>query len=240
MVKINHHHRSGRGVAFEHRGMRGELAVERAAVQQACQRVVVGEMLQLSFLALAVGDVLRVTEEAERHSVGGAQQRRVHGDMDGVARGVDVALLHAVDALRTVEDREHHLAVALDVLGMGDRREARSQQLLARVPDDSRERVIDRGEAQLEVEHHHPDGGLLKRVTEAILRLAQRVCGLLALCDVGCDQRGANNATVAIVDRPCRQRHVDVAPVVGQIVVSRSSTLPPAAMLARMPSSSAS
>ena len=66
VVEVEHQHRAGRAVALHARRVELQLPLEAAAVEQAGQRIVVGEVLQLALVAATLGDVLGLGDEMER------------------------------------------------------------------------------------------------------------------------------------------------------------------------------
>ena len=66
MVEVEHDRRALRPVALDVGDVALELALERAAVEQAGERVVVGHVAQLGLVAAALGDVLHLREEVQR------------------------------------------------------------------------------------------------------------------------------------------------------------------------------
>ena len=65
-VDVEQHDCAARAVAGDVVDVALELALERAPVQQAGQRVVVGHVAQLGLVAAALGDVLGLGEEVQR------------------------------------------------------------------------------------------------------------------------------------------------------------------------------
>ena len=149
VVEVEHDRRALRAVALDVGDVALELALERAAVEQAGQRVVVGHVAQLGLVAAALGDVLHLREEVERLAVGVAHQRRVDRHPHRAAGGVQVAALGAVAGELALEHRPARLPVGLEVVGVGDRGDRQPLELRGRVAGDLAQRAVDAQEAEV-------------------------------------------------------------------------------------------
>ena len=129
VVEVEHDRRALRPVALDVGDVALELALERAAVEQPGERVVVGHVAQLGLVAAALGDVLHLREEVQRHAVGVAHERRVDHHPDRAARRVQVAPLGAVARHLALEHRPARLPVGLEVVGVGDRGDRQALEL---------------------------------------------------------------------------------------------------------------
>ena len=133
-VEIEHEQRALGAVAAAARDVLGQRAVDAAAVEQARERVVVGEVAQLVLEAAALGDVLDLDEHVGRRAVVVAHDRGAQRDPDRVAVGVDDAQLggHAVVG----EQRGEGLGGDVLVVGMQQLLVAQGGELVGRAAGD--------------------------------------------------------------------------------------------------------
>ena len=76
------------------------------------------------------------------------------------------------------------MSAAPAIVGVGDRLERESRQLVGGVADNFAERPIDTDEVPIECDQRHPDGCFIERELESLLRFLQRPFDAFALSDV--------------------------------------------------------
>ena len=146
----------------------GEDLLEGAAVQQAGERVMVGEVAQAVLGALAALDVLHLDEEVDR-PVGVAHQRRAHQHprrrpaMHHHGQLLpDGRLLPGHELAGAPADPRH-------VVREQDRADVAAAELLPRAPEQAGERVVDPQEAAVEGDDHHAHGRGVEGEAELLL-----------------------------------------------------------------------
>ena len=121
---------AGRAVAADVLEVRLERAREGAAVEQAGERVVVGQVAQLGLVAPALRDVLGLQEHVLRHAGGVAHQREVDGRPDDRARRVQPAPLAAHRGGVAAREARERLRLLLAVLGVHEADDRRALELV--------------------------------------------------------------------------------------------------------------
>ena len=177
-----------------------ELALERAAVEQAGERVVVGHVAQLGLVAAALRDVLRLGEEVQRGAARVAHERRRDGDPDDVAVVVQIAALAASGRDLAGEHALALLLVLRAVVGVQQRQHRAALELGRLVAGDGAQRAVDAQEAAVGAHDRHPGGALLEGGAEALLGLGEAALGLHALVDVADDRVRLGDAAGAVAD----------------------------------------
>ena len=180
--------RAARAVAGDVVDVALELALERAAVEQPGERVVVGHVAQLGLVAAALRDVLGLGEEVQRRAAGVAHERGRHGHPDDVAVVVQVAALAARGRDLAGEHAVALLVVLRAVVGVQQREHRAALELGGLVAGDRAQRAVDAQQPPVGADDRHPGGALLEGGAEALLGLGQRALGLDALVDVADDR----------------------------------------------------
>ncbi len=93
LVEVDHHQAGDLAVALRAGDLQLEVVLEQPAVAQAGERVVVGEVAQVLLELLALGDVLQLGDVVQGRAVAVAHERHRQDRRDGLAGGVEVALL---------------------------------------------------------------------------------------------------------------------------------------------------
>ena len=194
VVEVEHEQRAAGAVAAHERDVAVELALEGAAVEQAGEVVVVGEVAQLGLMAAVVGDVLELDEDVQRPPARVVHDRRRDGDPHEVPVGVDQALLAAVGDRVVVVAPGDRGARLVELVGMDDVGEAAPLELLARQPDEPAQGVVDPLPDPVERAHRHADRRVVEGGAEERLGLGEAALGRHAGGDVA--QRGAGRAAV--------------------------------------------
>ena len=135
-VEVEHEQRALGAVAAAAGDVLGQGAVDAAAVEQAGERVVVGQVAQLVLQAAALGDVLDLHEHVGRRAVVVAHDGGLQRDPDRVAVGVDDAQLggHAVVG----QQRGEGLGGEILVVGVQQLLVAQRGELRGRAAGDAR------------------------------------------------------------------------------------------------------
>ena len=201
-VEVEHEQRGLLAVAPAARDLHRELALEQAAVVQAGERVVLGEVAQALLHHLALGDVLDLGDEVQRAALAVAYERDGEHRRDDVPAGVEVAALHLVVADLSGEQLADVLDVGGEVVGVGDVLERLGEQLLGGVAGDREQRLVDADPAARGCEQRHSDRGLLEDELEALLGVAASFLGVLAGGDVARDDDAADGRAVLTAQRP--------------------------------------
>ena len=95
-VEVDHHQPRRLAVAVAAAELQTQVVLEQATVAQARERVVVGEAEQLLLELLAGRDVLELGDVVQRLALAVAHERHREDRRDGLAGGVEVALLDLV------------------------------------------------------------------------------------------------------------------------------------------------
>ena len=184
VVEVEHDRGAARAVALDLGDVALQLALERAAVEQPGERVVVGQMAQLLLMAPPLGDVLHLAEEVQRRAVRAPHHAALQRRPDRRAVGVQVALLGLVDVDLAGDEPRHRVRVGVGVGAVGHRAHARALELVAGPAHERGERVVDAHEAAVDAGDRHADRRALERRAEAHLGRLQRGLRVHPLGDV--------------------------------------------------------
>ena len=184
VVEVQQQQGSVGPVATHEVGVRLELAGEARPVLQAGQRVVAGEVLEVLLVMVAVGDVLHLDHAAQPLTRPVADHRRLHGDPDRVAAGVDEAGLD-VRVLRPAGDQPaQRLVLLIGLRGVEQLLEARADEPVGGKAAQRAEGIVDPHQAPLFVGQRHADRRPVEGPAEELLGGSQLDQRLLAVGDV--------------------------------------------------------
>ena len=184
VVEVEHEHAAGRAVAADVLEVGLERAREGAAVEQAGERIVVGQVAQLGLVAPALRDVLRLQEHVLRHAGAVAHQREVDGRPDDRARRVQPAPLAAHRGGVAAGQARERVRLLVAVLGMHEAHDRRALELVLGAAGERAQRAVDLQEAAVDGGDGHPDRRLLEGGAEARLGVGLQALGLGLRVDV--------------------------------------------------------
>ena len=170
VIEVEHEQRSAVAIAVDMGDVALELCLEAAAVEQACERVVVRHVAQLALHHAPLGDVHKVRQDLERVAIRITQHAYVARDPDRVAVCAQQPAVTDVAVNLTADQLGVHLCALLELLGMGDRRKVHREQLVARVAGDVTHRVVCLQQPPVRARDRHPHRSVLKRDLEALPR----------------------------------------------------------------------
>ena len=176
-------------VAAERLEQQRRRLLDGRRLREHARRVVAGAQQLLA--AGLLGDVLELDEELGGPALGVGQGGRVD---EHPARLAAVREQPALRLVRADLAGQHALEQPLarrPLLGVDGVGERQPEQLLLAAAGQVAERGVDLAEAPVGADHRHPGRRVLERADEALLRLAQRGLGVLALGDVGGDAADA-------------------------------------------------
>ena len=167
-VEVEHEHRPGLLVPARMRQPVGELPNEPATVGDRGQLIVHGKVTQHVLALPALGDVLKLSQPAQRPSLGVAQEGQV-GDRphDAPCRRHE-ALLRLPGIKFAVEDPPRRVNIGLAVVGMGELLVAPADQIRARATEQAAQGVVDShvptfGVKQSHAQRRHLEGDIEHR-----------------------------------------------------------------------------
>ena len=168
-VEVEHEHGALGAVAARACARAVELLLEAAPVEQAGERVVVGQVLELLLEALALGDVLHLAQDVVRTSVRVAQDGRRQRDPDLMAVRVEVTKLGGQQVQAPGEQRLDVALVLAAVFGVHDRGVWKRQQIAVRVAGDRAQRAVDAHVPAVRLGERHPDRRAIESSVESLL-----------------------------------------------------------------------
>ena len=184
VVEVEHERGAGRPVAADVLEVRLQRAREGAAVEQAGQRVVVGQVAQLGLVAAPLRDVLDLEEDVLRDAGGVAHQRDVHRGPDDRPGRVQPAALAAHRAGVAAREAGERLCLVIAVLGVQEADDGHALELVLRAAGERGQRAVDAQEAAVDGGDRHPDRRLLEGGAETRLGVGLGALGLGAGVDV--------------------------------------------------------
>ncbi len=174
---------------------------EQPAVAQPRQRIVVAEPAHVLLQPPALGDVVQLDDEVQRRPVAVAHERHRDDRREGLAGGVEVALVGPVGADLPRQQAPALLAVVARVVGVHDPVEALADQLLGGVAGDVAQRAVDEQPAAVAVEHAGADRRALQTLhvfLKGALGPRREQFRLPARCDVQEPRDTARDAIVHV------------------------------------------
>ena len=212
VVEVEHQRRAGGAVAADVLDVALQRARERAAIEQAGQRVVVGQVAQLGLVAAPLGDVLDLEQDVLRLAGGVAHQRRVDRGPEDLAGGVQPAPLSADRAAVAAAEAGERLGLVRAVVGVQQPHDRRALELVLLAAGERAQRAVDLQEAPVDRGDRHADRRLLEGGAEAGLGVGLGALGLGAGVDVA--DRGVDlGERAAVADR----QQLGVGPAPGAV-----------------------
>ncbi len=175
--------------------------LEEAAVAQAGERVVLGQVAQALLHQPPFGDVLDLGDQVQRLALQVAHQRNRERGGDDVPLGVEEALFDLVVADLPHQQALDVLHVHRQVVGVGDLLGGLREQFLGAVAGDLQERLVDAHPAAVGREQGDADRRLLEDELKALLGVAAGLLGVLARGDLGEHRGAAHDRRVLIAQR---------------------------------------
>jgi hypothetical protein len=183
-LMVDEDHGAAAGLTVRAFELAAELALEAPAVEEARERVEVGEVLQLALEAVALRDVLDLHDDVA-HAAAAGHDGHAHATLERGAGAVQQPELVVDHVLASVDELVDRAQDAFHAAAVEQRRQARPGELGLRVAEPLAQRAVHAGEPAAREPRGADQGqahrAVLERAAEAGLALAGVLAGPLAL-----------------------------------------------------------